>query len=127
MNEATADARHGISIGIERTGSNFFLMLKAVGKLTHDDYELISPMIDAALGEVNEPRVRAFIDGTELEGWEPRAAWDDFSTRSSKRIRSTGRSSRVGSNTLASTLRRRSMDAATAWVTRSSKRWPRSR
>lgn len=78
MNEATADARHGISIGIERTGSNFFLMLKAVGKLTHDDYELISPMIDAALGEVNEPRVRAFIDGTELEGWEPRAAWDDF-------------------------------------------------
>ena len=78
MNEATVDARHGISIGIERTGSNFFLMLKAVGKLTHDDYELISPMIDAALGEVNEPRVRAFIDGTELEGWEPRAAWDDF-------------------------------------------------
>jgi hypothetical protein len=23
-------------------------------------------------------KVRVLIDGTELEGWEPRAAWDDF-------------------------------------------------
>ncbi len=29
--------RHGLSIGIERVGSEFFLSLKAVGKLTHAD------------------------------------------------------------------------------------------
>lgn len=29
---------HGLSIGIERTGSEFFLTLKAVGTLTHKDY-----------------------------------------------------------------------------------------
>ncbi|MCK5881193.1 MAG: STAS/SEC14 domain-containing protein [Sinobacterium sp.] len=70
--------RHGVSIGIERTGNNFFLTLKAQGKLTHKDYETITPMIDAALAEVNAPKVKALIDGSELEGWEARAAWDDF-------------------------------------------------
>ena len=70
--------RHGLSVGIERTGERFFLSLKAQGKLTHKDYEVIAPMIDSALAEVKDPKVLAFIDGTELEGWGPRAAWDDF-------------------------------------------------
>lgn len=70
--------RHGLSIGIERSGNEFFLSLKAIGKLTHKDYETITPMIDSALAAVEQPRVKALIDGTELEGWEARAAWDDF-------------------------------------------------
>jgi hypothetical protein len=70
--------RHGLSIGIERIGNDFFLTLKAIGKLTHEDYETITPMIDSALASVEQPKVRAIIDATELEGWEPRAAWDDF-------------------------------------------------
>ncbi|GMR00997.1 MAG: STAS/SEC14 domain-containing protein [Gammaproteobacteria bacterium] len=70
--------RHGLSIGIERVNEDFFLSLKAVGKLTHEDYEKINPMIDSALEGVKDPKVKAFIDGSELEGWELRAAWDDF-------------------------------------------------
>jgi hypothetical protein len=70
--------RHGLSIGIERSDSEIFLSLKAIGKLTHEDYQTITPMIDAALAEVKSPKVKAFIDGTELDGWEARAAWDDF-------------------------------------------------
>jgi len=70
--------RHGLTIGIERVGSDFFLSLKAIGKLTHQDYETISPMIDSALQGVKEPKLKVLIDGTELEGWELRAAWDDF-------------------------------------------------
>ena len=70
--------RHGLSIGIERTGNHFFLTLKASGKLTHEDYEIITPMIASALATVKTPKVDALIDGTELEGWEIRAAWDDF-------------------------------------------------
>jgi len=70
--------KHGLSIGIERVNKNFFLSLKAIGKLTHEDYKVITPMIDAALGSVNDPKVNALIDTTELEGWELRAAWDDF-------------------------------------------------
>ncbi|GGD49059.1 STAS/SEC14 domain-containing protein [Lacimicrobium alkaliphilum] len=69
---------HGLSIGIRRVNSDFFLTLKASGKLTHEDYEIITPMIDSALTEVKQPAIRVFIDGTELDGWEPRAAWDDF-------------------------------------------------
>jgi hypothetical protein len=70
--------RHGLSIGIEKTGSKFFLSLKATGKLTHEDYEIITPMIDSALEGVKKPVVDVFIDGSELEGWELRAAWDDM-------------------------------------------------
>lgn len=70
--------RHGISIGIERNSTSIFLTLKAIGKLTHDDYKIITPMIDSALSQVKDPQVNVLIDGTELEGWELRAAWDDF-------------------------------------------------
>ena len=70
--------KHGLSIGIERVDNEFFLTLKAKGKLSHKDYEIITPMIDSALTKVKEPKVKALIDGTDLEGWEPRAAWDDF-------------------------------------------------
>ena len=70
--------RHGLSIGIERVGSEFFLSLKAAGKLTHEDYQKINPMIDSALQGVEDAKIKAFIDASELEGWELRAAWDDF-------------------------------------------------
>jgi len=70
--------KHGLSIGIERIDDTFFLSLKAVGKLTHEDYKIITPMIDSALEGVKDPKINALIDGTELEGWELRAAWDDF-------------------------------------------------
>ena len=70
--------RHGLSIGIERVNNEFFLSLKATGKLTHEDYEKINPMIDSALEGVKDPNIKVFIDGAEFEGWEIRAAWDDF-------------------------------------------------
>jgi hypothetical protein len=70
--------RHGFLVGMERTGDLFFLSLKAQGKLTHEDYETITPMIDSALAGIEQPEIRALIDATELEGWEARAAWDDF-------------------------------------------------
>ena len=70
--------RHGLSIGIERVNNEFFLSLKMVGKLTHEDYKMITPLIDSAMEGVKDPKVKAFIDGSELEGWEVRAAWDDF-------------------------------------------------
>ena len=70
--------KHGLSVGIERVDNSFFLSLKAVGTLTHEDYKIITPLIDSALEQVKHPHVNVLIDGTELEGWELRAAWDDF-------------------------------------------------
>ncbi len=73
-----SNQRHGLTIGIEQTGNDFFLSFKAAGKLTHEDYEKITPMLDAALQTVDDPKVKMLADISELEGWELRAAWDDF-------------------------------------------------
>ncbi|MBC3765988.1 STAS/SEC14 domain-containing protein [Neptunicella marina] len=70
--------RHGLSIGIERSGDQFFLFFKATGKLTHQDYKVISPMLESAVSSVKQPNISALIDTTEFEGWELRAAWDDL-------------------------------------------------
>ncbi len=40
---------HGLSIDIETIHSNIFLSLKATGKLTHEDYQTITPLLNAAL------------------------------------------------------------------------------
>ena len=70
--------RHGLSIGIERINEHFILTLRVIGKLTHEDYGTITPMIESALEGVKEAKIKVFIDASELEGWEMRAAWDDF-------------------------------------------------
>lgn len=68
----------GFSVGIHRVNQQFFLRLKPVGKLTHADYGVIIPMLENALLGVKDPKIKALIDGTEFDGWELRAAWDDF-------------------------------------------------
>ncbi len=70
--------KHGLSIGIERVENHIFLSLKAVGTLTHEDYTIITPLIDAALDGVKQPKIDVLVDATQLKGWELRAAWDDF-------------------------------------------------
>ncbi|WP_024852102.1 SpoIIAA family protein [Hydrogenovibrio kuenenii] len=69
---------HGLSIGIERIDNQFFMTLTAKGKLTHEDYQLITPMLENAIEGVQQPEINLFVDATELKGWELHAAWDDF-------------------------------------------------
>lgn len=52
----------------------FFLSLKAVEKLTDQDYETMTAMIDSALNGVRTPKIKALIDATEMEDWELTAA-----------------------------------------------------
>jgi hypothetical protein len=70
--------RHQLSIQVEQHHDYIYLSLKVVGKLTHEDYETITPMLDNALEGVNDAKINAFVDASELTGWELRAAWDDF-------------------------------------------------
>ncbi|MDX1335837.1 MAG: STAS/SEC14 domain-containing protein, partial [Gammaproteobacteria bacterium] len=70
--------RKGLSIGISRVNEHVFVELRAIGKLTHEDYETMTPMLEEALSEVRHPTIDALVDIRELEGWEARAAWDDF-------------------------------------------------
>ena len=70
--------RHGFHMGIERIDNQFYLYLKATGKLTHEDYQKFTPLLDQALSGLDDPEILALVDITELTGWELRAAWDDF-------------------------------------------------
>ncbi len=69
---------HGISVGLEKDKHEFILLMKATGKLTHEDYRQITPVIDSAITAIKDPKVKVFVDGSELEGWDVSAAWDDF-------------------------------------------------
>ncbi|MZI95715.1 STAS/SEC14 domain-containing protein [Vibrio sp. CAIM 722] len=70
--------KHGISIGLIRVRSEFLLSIKAVGTLTHDDYQRAAPMLEAATIKINQPKVKVLFDASEFAGWELRAAWDEL-------------------------------------------------
>ncbi|MDS1843315.1 STAS/SEC14 domain-containing protein [Vibrio vulnificus] len=70
--------RHGITFGIERIGSQTILVFKATGILTHQDYQAIVPVLEAALAGINRQQMNMLADISEFSGWEHRAAWDDF-------------------------------------------------
>ena len=70
--------KQGLSIELEQNGDELFLALKAIGTLTHEDYKRLTPMIDSALEGVTAPKIKALFDGTEMQGWELLAAWDDL-------------------------------------------------
>jgi hypothetical protein len=73
-----SDLIHGISIGIERNGDDFYLAFKAIGSLSHDDYQRMTPILESALGGIRDPEIFALADITELEGSSLHAAWDDL-------------------------------------------------
>jgi hypothetical protein len=52
--------------------------LKATGKLTHQDYTVMLPMLEQAIQSIPNVKVNMLLDATEFEGWELEAAWDDF-------------------------------------------------
>ena len=45
---------HGISMDVERVDEMVFMEFKAIGTLTHSDYEKITPLIEDALAHVIE-------------------------------------------------------------------------
>ena len=69
---------HGISIGIKRTKDNFFIKLKINGKLTHEDYEMMMPMIDNAIKGIEQPQIKLLVDAIDFDGWDAHAIWDDL-------------------------------------------------
>ena len=69
---------HGLSLGMVRIDGEFIIVVKAIGKLSHSDYAVIAPMIDSALLKVMSSSAKVLVDISEFEGWELRAAWDDF-------------------------------------------------
>ncbi|UTV30636.1 STAS/SEC14 domain-containing protein [Photobacterium atrarenae] len=69
---------HGLSMDVEHVDGIVFMEFKAIGTLTHADYEKITPMVDEALDGIENPVVNVYVDGSEFEGWQLQAAWDDL-------------------------------------------------
>ncbi len=69
---------HGISMGISHVKEDFFLKIVVKGTLTHQDYEKMIPMVENALVGIKEPKIKVLVDAREFNGWDMKAAWDDF-------------------------------------------------
>ncbi|WP_371378919.1 STAS/SEC14 domain-containing protein [Thalassotalea aquiviva] len=69
---------HALKIEILSEDECIYLAIKVTGKLTHLDYEKITPMIDEAVQEHKDANINVLFDGTEMVGWEARAMWDDL-------------------------------------------------
>lgn len=96
--------KHGISIGIERYGDDdFFVAFKAIGTLTHQDYEMMVPVLESALVGVKDPDIYALVDVTELQGLALQAVWDDVKL-GVKHIRHFEKIAIVGKTTLQEVL-----------------------
>ena len=54
---------HGLSVGIEAHGDLIFVVIKAIGKLTHDDYRQFTPMLESALAAVEHPHCTVWAVG----------------------------------------------------------------
>ena len=52
--------------------------LIAQGKLTHEDYMVMIPMLEQAINAMPNVKVNMLLNALEFEGWELEAAWDDF-------------------------------------------------
>lgn len=74
----SANIEHGISVGISRVNNFLFIKIKINGTLKHEDYETMVPMLENALVGIKKPDVKVLVDARDFDGWELRAAWDDF-------------------------------------------------
>ncbi len=70
--------QHALSIRLEFKQGTPFMYIEVTGKLTHKDYEIITPMVEHAIESAEAHNIRLFFDATALTGWEPEAAWDDL-------------------------------------------------
>jgi len=69
---------HGLTVKINKREDYFFMSVKIVGTLTHEDYQKRLPMLRYTLNNVENPKVKVLVDALDFQGWELRAAWDDY-------------------------------------------------
>jgi len=69
---------HGISVAVKRGNKRVFIEVDMMGKLTHEDYSVMIPIIEKALKEAKGLEVDLLIDMSCFKGWgELRAMVDD--------------------------------------------------
>jgi len=61
---------HGIGVAIMRVGKKLFIEIDMIGKLTHEDYMVMIPMVEKALKEAKGLEVDLLVDMTRFKGWD---------------------------------------------------------
>ncbi len=70
--------KHGFTVGLNRIEEQYILTIKVVGTLKDEDYKVMVPILDNIIRSIKNPKVKVFVDGLDLDGWEIKAAWDDL-------------------------------------------------
>ena len=69
---------HGITVGINQISNTFYVKMDIKGTLTHQDYEIMIPIIEDTIKNVPHPKIKILVNGLDLDGWELKAAWEDL-------------------------------------------------
>lgn len=73
-----AAAPHHLFAGYERVGDLAFVSLRVQGQLTHNDYAIITPLMEAAAASAKRAGLSLLFDMSQMTGWEPEALVDDI-------------------------------------------------
>ena len=68
----------GVGIEIKSINDKFIVEMDFYGKLTHQDYEVIIPVIERAIDASKGKEFDILVDMRDFEGWELEAMVDDF-------------------------------------------------
>ena len=68
----------GVGIEIKSINDKFIVEMDFYGKLTHQDYEVIIPVIERAIDASKGKELDILVDMRDFEGWELEAMVDDF-------------------------------------------------
>ena len=61
---------HGMGVSIRREGKRLFIEIDMIGKLTHEDYMVMIPMVEKALKEAKGLEVDLLVDMSAFKGWD---------------------------------------------------------
>jgi hypothetical protein len=70
--------KHKFYVNVDSLKQSWYIEIKIIWTLTHDDYSKAIPILDSTLDKLNGKQWHILLDMTDFEGWELRAAWDDF-------------------------------------------------
>jgi hypothetical protein len=70
--------KHGFTIGLIRLDDENIVSMSAMGTLHDEDYKTMVPIIESLFKGIDSAKVKILFDASKLEGWDLKAAWDDF-------------------------------------------------
>ena len=68
----------GVGIEIKSINDKFIVEMDFYGKLTHQDYEVIIPVVERAISASKDKELDILVDMRDFDGWELEAMVDDF-------------------------------------------------